>query len=95
MSGPVSTIIINFHEQSKRGVAQIVFRCAKGDREIVTRAAHRVGLPVSEFMRLVVIQSAHQILKSAITQYEQQTVPEYTDIDRVQVDPSLPPGVKA
>lgn len=96
----ISRLTIDLHKPSRHGTAQIVFRCAPKDRENVKRAAHRVGLPLSEFMRIVMIQAAEQLLASAKpTMYETydnfaQTIAEPDDV-AVKISPLLPPGAKS
>jgi hypothetical protein len=89
----VSKVIIDLYELSKVGSAQIVFRCTHNDRKMVNAAAHRVGLKTSEFMRLVVIQSAQQVMNGAAVRRIVEEVPE-VEPDHVRIDPTLPPGVK-
>lgn len=89
----ISKVTIDLFELSRVGAAQIVFRCTHNDRKMVNAAAHRVGLKTSEFMRLVVIQSAQQVLNgAAVRRIEPETV--VVEPDHVRIDPTLPPGVK-
>lgn len=90
----VSSVTIDLHAQTKRGTAQIVFRCDHDDRDLVGHAAHRVGLRVSEFMRLVIIQSAKQIMAETVIVRTQDIVRGELIQQDDYFDPLLPPGAK-
>lgn len=87
----VSSVTIDLHATTKHGTAQIVFRCDPGDRKLINVAAHRVGLRVSEFMRLVIIQAAKQILSETVVV---KVVDPETPVLNEYFDPMLPPGAR-
>lgn len=89
----ISKVTIDLYELSRVGAAQIVFRCTHNDRKLVNAAAHRVGLKTSEFMRLVVIQSANQVMQGAAVR-RIDPEPVHVEPEHVRIDPTLPPGVK-
>lgn len=83
------TISFDLREPPDNGKAQIVFRCAYVDRDLVSAAAALLGISVNKFMRTVVIQSARQVLKENT---EPQPIVSETKF-RIE-DTMLPPGVK-
>lgn len=84
------TISIDLREPSNNGTAQIVFRCQQLDRDLITAAAKLIGISVNSFMRTVMVQAAHQVMK------ESDHTPEVPrdNVKFVVSDSVLPPGVK-
>jgi uncharacterized protein (DUF1778 family) len=83
------TISFDLREPPGNGKAQIVFRCMETDRNVVTAAAKLLGISVNRFMRSVVVQAAHQVLREAggDTFADNDTRHHFTET-------VLPPGVK-
>ena len=81
------TISIDLREPPSAGKAQIVFRGEPSDRNLITAAAKLLGISVNRFMRTVMVQAAHQVLREGNAQ-------EATPVKFVVRDAMLPPGVK-
>lgn len=83
------TISIDLREPPSAGKAQIVFRGEPSDRDLITAAAKLLGISVNRFMRTVMVQAAHQVLRESDPK-------EAVPVKSVSfaVDTMLPPGVK-
>jgi len=84
------TISIDLREPPSAGKAQIVFRGEPSDRNLITAAAKLLGISVNRFMRTVMVQAAHQVLREGNAQ---DVVPRAT-VKFVVGDTMLPPGIK-
>lgn len=58
----LSTVLINLEQAPQSGDAQLLIRCALGDKWDIDNAAEKLGMPTAQFVRTVVIQAARKVI---------------------------------
>lgn len=84
------TISIDLREPPGAGKAQIVFRGTEADRNLITAAAKLLGISINRFMRTVMVQAAHQVLRES----DPKEVVPVNNVKFSIGDAMMPPGVK-